>query len=1096
MNSLFPEQQTSINFSSTKKENIGGNKLFYHIGYDIGVIHRYDGKDYSGYEFLSINGLKYFISTIKTKYPQNYDAAFLIDSHKYPKPSLDTLCYCEKKLLYAKVPDSSRIVDSWNTAFRYKQEKKNSDGEIIEYGLRPPQIGALHAILAHWSISKKPALVVMPTGTGKTETMLCLTLAGQGNHILVIVPTDSLRTQIASKFINLGILKNPQFGITTPSALCPKVALLTTSIKDAQEANQIFAANVIITTPQILSNSIKNSIELGKKIIDWCNYLIMDEAHHSPAQTWGEIKRRFQNADKPILLFTATPFRNDGSRILGDIIYNYPLSLAQRDDYYKEITFKPILEFNEKFADIKIAEKAIACLKEDIEKGYDHILMARVDEKEKAEAIFENIYKKYTEFNPVYIHSGISSGTKKQILERIKSKEHKIIVCVDMLGEGFDLPQLKICALHDLHKNITTSFQFFGRFTRTSSMNLGNATIIANIADQKLKGVLKQLYSWDTDWDKIISKTNENIIESVVKEENFFKNFADVPIPDKIPLRNITPAMSTVVYKIYDTTISWQPEKYISYFKNKIFETVPVVHKEKHLQVIIVKRTEGVKWGKIKDLINNEYELYIAYLNPTQKLLYINSTNNGSTHNGLAEALVGKNISLFNEANIYRSLSGIFQLELFNLGLKSHLNGPISFTMYAGHGIVKGLDDLSTKTMFSSNLFGVGYENGDKVTIGCSSKGRVWTKLVKTIPDFCSWCDKMGEKLLDESIDTKDLFKFIQKPEQISQIPDNKTPIAIKWDEQLYIYPQLAFGDTVPLIDLEIELKAFTKSTIDFIIKTVHSESIYQLILDENKNGRGFKYSLIEGRPVIIEYLKDKKEITELFYDHPPIVWFQDNSKMYNDLYFAFNYNIPIFNTDKILPLNWDGIDITKESQRKSKRADSIQYRMIHKLLSDADYKIIFDDDSANEASDIIAIKYFESTQNRIIVELYHCKYSSKNAAGGRLKDLYEVCGQAQRSYHWRHNALELLNHMIRREKLRKNNDLPSRFEKGGNEEMYMAINMLSSGYCETEFNIYVVQPGISKADIIKESEHLKLFGATDLLLKKTGNEFYVISNS
>lgn len=36
------------------------------------------------------------------------------------------------------------------------------------------------------------------------------------------------------------------------------------------------------------------------------------------------------------------------------------------------------------------------------------------------------------------------------------SKGSRMIVCVDLLGEGFDLPYLKIAALHDSHK--TNSF--------------------------------------------------------------------------------------------------------------------------------------------------------------------------------------------------------------------------------------------------------------------------------------------------------------------------------------------------------------------------------------------------------------------------------------------------------------------------------------------------------------------------------------------------------------------------------------------------------------------------------------------------------------
>lgn len=107
--------------------------------------------------------------------------------------------------------------------------------------------------------------------------------------------------------------------------------------------------------------------------------------------------------------------------------------------------------------------------------------------------------------------------------------------------------------------------------------------VIANIVDNGFKGVLNELYRKDSDWDKIISQSNEDIIGNIVKEEDFFKNFSDVPIPYKIPIRNIMPAMSTVVFKLYDSDVLWRPEKYIEYFKNKKYETVAVEHNEKKL---------------------------------------------------------------------------------------------------------------------------------------------------------------------------------------------------------------------------------------------------------------------------------------------------------------------------------------------------------------------------------------------------------------------------------------------------------------------------------------------------------------------------------
>jgi superfamily II DNA or RNA helicase len=46
----------------------------------------------------------------------------------------------------------------------------------------------------------------MPTGTGKPETMLSVLDSSPSRKVLVVVPTDALRTQLADKFLTLGVL--------------------------------------------------------------------------------------------------------------------------------------------------------------------------------------------------------------------------------------------------------------------------------------------------------------------------------------------------------------------------------------------------------------------------------------------------------------------------------------------------------------------------------------------------------------------------------------------------------------------------------------------------------------------------------------------------------------------------------------------------------------------------------------------------------------------------------------------------------------------------------------------------------------------------
>jgi superfamily II DNA or RNA helicase len=78
----------------------------------------------------------------------------------------------------------------------------------------------------------------------------------------------------------------------------------------------------------------------------------------------------------------------------------------------------------------------------------------------------------------------------------ILERRTQIVVCVDMLGEGFDLPELKIAAFHDVKKSLAVTLQLAGRFTRAKP-NLGDPTFIANIGDPKVSDELRILYAQD-----------------------------------------------------------------------------------------------------------------------------------------------------------------------------------------------------------------------------------------------------------------------------------------------------------------------------------------------------------------------------------------------------------------------------------------------------------------------------------------------------------------------------------------------------------------------------------------------------------------------
>ncbi len=71
-----------------------------------------------------------------------------------------------------------------------------------------------------------------------------------------------------------------------------------------------------------------------------------------------------------------------------------------------------------------------------------------------------------------------------------------------MFSEGIDIPQLKICAIHDKYKSLPITMQFIGRFARAQD-GLGEASVVANVVDEDIQESLSELYSQDADWNKM-----------------------------------------------------------------------------------------------------------------------------------------------------------------------------------------------------------------------------------------------------------------------------------------------------------------------------------------------------------------------------------------------------------------------------------------------------------------------------------------------------------------------------------------------------------------------------------------------------------------
>lgn len=363
-------------------------------------------------------------------------------------------------------------------------------------GLYNAQLGAIHSIAAHFTVHKMPGIVTMPTGSGKTAVLMMSPFILQSSRVLIITPSRMVRGQIFKDLKNLEVLK--AIGVVPGDIALPRVIEVKNKIVSDALWEELKDYDVVVATPNCISPSYQDIPSPPKDLFD---LVLVDEAHHSPAKTWQELLLIFGDAKK--LLFTATPFRRDKKEISGKFIYSYPLMQAHTDGIFGKIKYIPVQEPAARTDhDLAIAAEAQRIFLADRGDGLDHFLMVRTDSKKKAGELL-TIYQASTRLKLEIIHSGISFKKAQEALGKLQAKTLDGIICVDMLGEGFNFPNLKIAAIHTPHKSLEITLQFIGRFARTNARNIGEAKFIAIPSEIEIEG--KKMFKDDAVWQEVIS---------------------------------------------------------------------------------------------------------------------------------------------------------------------------------------------------------------------------------------------------------------------------------------------------------------------------------------------------------------------------------------------------------------------------------------------------------------------------------------------------------------------------------------------------------------------------------------------------------------
>ena len=386
--------------------------------------------------------------------------------------------------------------------------------------------------------------------------------------------------------------------------------------------------------------------------------------------------------------------------------------------------------------------------------------------------------------------------------------------------------------------------------------------------------------------------------------------------------------------------------------------------------------------------------------------------------------------------------------------------------------------------------YGGGYRDGEYISISASLKGRIWSHAMATgLKEWCDWCDRIGDKLLDDTISIEQVIGQFILPKTLEARPEGVL-LAVEWPwlvrdvepERLELAlngvgERLVDVDIVPYVDT-------TSGPLKFTFTTDAWSVPYQAaVVDER-----LQYSCAGDRELHIRTRNTDSALSQWLNEHGLLFILDRDRLIEGDLLYEANHERDPYDKAKLVALDWDTTDIAVESQGPERLTNSIQYKVVEMLKAESPaWDIIIDDDGSGEIADVVAMRV---EADSLHIRFVHRKYSSEAEPGARVKDLYEVCGQAQKSIIWRKaDLVPFFKALGDRARKKRNRTGVDPFEVGDLPTLYRLQEQALILSRQMEF--VVVQPGLSAA--AAQPRHLELLASTEAYLMSTANGEFAV---
>lgn len=865
-------------------------------------------------------------------------------------------------------------------------------------GFRAAQVAAIHSISAHFWEREDPALIVMPTGSGKTAVMVTACFALRARRALVVVPSKLLREQIATAFARLSLLK--EIGALATDSL-PQVQEGKNRITDSNGWEHLREADVVVATPSALSPRIDGVPHPPPDLFD---VVIFDEGHHTPAKTWSAIAAAFPDAKK--LLFTATPYRLDRKPIGGDLVFRYPLAQARADGVFGDLEYIPVEPTDHEGPDQAIARAAAARIEEDRAKGLRHFLLVRADGKKRAKEVLQ-VYEDTTDLKLALVHSGLSERTVKSRLGLLRSGELDGVVAVDMLGEGIDVPQLKVAALHAPHRSLAVTLQFIGRFARTAD-EVGGATFFA--VPSQIEGEAARLFVADAEWNELVAGLSRARIDTEQEARSVARSFERVAEPpDSAPtnaegiLRSLRPYFHVKVYALA-TPPNLEAELPLPRGVKPLLDSMSSEH---NARVCLGRRTSTLPWCKHGDVRDVEHALFVlVYDEPSRHLFICTTRRDIAVYDALVEAVAGSGYARLSTEEISRVLRGIEQAEFFSVGMRNRAGfgggGGESYRMISGRNADRFVGEADALRYNRGHAFGRGAEEGEEVTIGFSSSSKVWANRRGVLAELFKWIRALAAKLVDEApVETGSGLDRLRPPKRLTAMP---TVVAAGLPKRAFSVDGLSvrvpgvLHRDVPLPDLGLEIADGSSDPI--LVQLKGPGALAADFSFSINRGRLFRAANGHARKMIIVEALGRAEIpAEEWFSEHPIGFLTEDLDRVDGNSIAKAPEPGEAPRVRIQGVRWAETQTDPYKEKPDGNGASL-FEYVERRLKTEGATVVLCDDGAGEMADYISAT---ETENGTKVSFIHCKAVKRGKAvpNDDVQHVYDVAGQALKTLRW-----------------------------------------------------------------------------------------------